>query len=229
MTRKTVRVASYNIRKARGLDQVRAPERILAVINGLNADVVAVQEADHRLGDRPAAIPREMIEKETDFQIVDVATSGASLGFHGNAVLARKSLGPTQVRHITLTGLEPRGAVRVDFENLPFSFIATHLGLLRNNRRKQLGEIRDASDDARPTVIAGDFNEWRAARGLEPLHDRYTIHSPGQSFHARRPVAALDRIALSNGLQLKDAGVEQGPLASRASDHLPIWADISLS
>ena len=65
MTRKTVRVASYNIRKARGLDQVRAPERILAVINGLNADVVAVQEADHRLGDRPAAIPREMIEKET--------------------------------------------------------------------------------------------------------------------------------------------------------------------
>jgi len=228
MTRKTVRVASYNIRKARGLDQVRAPERILEVINGLNADVIALQEADHRLGDRPAAIPREMIEKETDFQIVDVATSQASLGFHGNAVLARKSLGKTTVAHITLSGLEPRGAVRIDFNDPQFSFIATHLGLLRNNRRKQLTEIRDATPKTYPAIIAGDFNEWRVARGLEPLHSGYTIHAPGQSFHARRPVAALDRIALSNGLTLTNAGVEQGSLASRASDHLPIWADVAI-
>lgn len=229
MSKKTVRVASYNIRKARGLDQIRAPERIVEVINGLGADIVAVQEADHRLGNRPAAVPRKMIEKETDFQIVEVATSNVSLGFHGNAVLTRKSLGTTKVHHIPLTGLEPRGAVRVDFEDLKLSFIATHLGLLRNNRRKQLSEIRDASDDARPTIIAGDFNEWRTSRGLEPLHNRYTIHAPGQSFHARRPVAALDRIALSNGLQVTDAGVEQGALAARASDHLPIWADIELA
>jgi len=43
MSRKTVRVASYNIRKARGLDQIRAPERIIEVINGLGADVIALQ------------------------------------------------------------------------------------------------------------------------------------------------------------------------------------------
>jgi endonuclease/exonuclease/phosphatase family metal-dependent hydrolase len=29
-------------------------------------------------------------------------------------------------------------------------------------------------------------------------------------------------------LRLNDAGVEQGPLARKASDHLPIWADVTL-
>lgn len=228
MSRKTVRVASYNIRKARGLDQIRAPERIVEVINSLGADVIALQEADLRLGDRPAAVPRRMIEDETDFQLVPVAKSDASIGFHGNAVLARKSLGKTKIKHIDLTGLEPRGAIRVDFDAHNFSFVAAHLGLLRSNRRAQLSAIRAATDHTRATVIAGDFNEWRKKTGLEPLADGFEVHSPGQSFHARRPVAALDRIALSTGVEMRDAGVEQGPLASRASDHLPIWADVGL-
>lgn len=228
MRKNTVRIASYNIRKARGLDQIRMPERIVEVINSLGADIIALQEADLRLGDRPAALPREMIEEETDFEIVSVAKNEASLGFHGNAVLARKSLGQTNVSHINLTGLEPRGAVRVDFDAINLSFVATHLGLLRSNRRAQLSEIRDAADQHRPTIIAGDFNEWRKSTGLEPLAQQFVVHAPGQSFHARRPVAALDRMALSHGVELRDAGVKQGPLASRASDHLPIWADVSI-
>ena len=228
MRKKTLRIASYNIRKARGLDQIRAPERIVEVINNLGANVIALQEADLRLGDRPTAIPFKMIEEETDFAIVGVAQNDASLGYHGNAVLAHRSLGNTEVTHIELAGLEPRGAVRVDFDTIKFSFVATHLGLLRSNRRAQLSDIRDATDQSRPTIIAGDFNEWRKRTGLEPLSKGFTVHAPGQSFHARRPVAALDRIALSNGIELRDAGVEQGPLASRASDHLPIWADVAV-
>jgi len=55
------------------------------------------------------------------------------------------------------------------------------------------------------------------------------VHAPGHSFHAARPVAALDRIALSQGLQLEDAGVVETVLSRRASDHLPVWADISLT
>ena len=44
-----IRVASYNIRKAVGLDRRRDPERILAILNELGADVVALQEADRKL------------------------------------------------------------------------------------------------------------------------------------------------------------------------------------
>ena len=52
---KGLRIASYNIRKAKGLDRRRDPGRILRVLNGLDADVIALQEADRRLGARPSA------------------------------------------------------------------------------------------------------------------------------------------------------------------------------
>jgi endonuclease/exonuclease/phosphatase family metal-dependent hydrolase len=230
MSRNTLRIASYNIRKARGLDQKRSPERIVEVLNSLNADIVALQEADRRFGDRVAALPRVMIEQETDFDLVEVGGNAASLGWHGNAVLTRKGVRPVRSERIELPGLEPRGALRIDFDGpTQFSVFAVHLGLMRAHRRAQLRAVSQAAHPAIPTVIAGDFNEWSPSRGLEPLADRFVTHAPGSSFHARRPIAALDRISLSPELRLTDAGVVQNPQARRASDHLPIWADLEFA
>jgi endonuclease/exonuclease/phosphatase family metal-dependent hydrolase len=224
----TLRIASYNIRKARGLDQRRDPLRVLNVINALDADVVALQEADLRLGARPAAIPREMITQETDFEVAPISRGDVGLGWHGNAVLVRKGVSVRGVTHLDLPGLEPRGAVRLCLGG-PFELdlIATHLGLIRRHRLKQFEAILENVTDKRPTVLIGDFNEWSIRRGMEPLAGRFDVHLPGHSFHARRRIASLDRIALSAGLELRDAGVEEGALARRASDHLPIWGDIA--
>lgn len=224
-----IRIASYNMRKARGLDQRRNPGRIVDVINMLGADIVALQEADRRMGDRPAAIAHDMIASETDFEVVNAAPNDVSLGWHGNAVLVRKGTRVTAVERLDLPGLEPRGAVRVTFgTDAPMSLFATHLGLTRGARRKQLNALRHVARQHDSAVIVGDFNEWSPDRGFEALRGAFEVHSPGRSFHARRPVAGLDRIALSKGVELRDAGVEQGPLARRASDHLPIWADIAI-
>jgi endonuclease/exonuclease/phosphatase family metal-dependent hydrolase len=223
-----MRLASYNLRKCRGTDGKRAPGRVLDVINSIDADVVALQEADMRLGPRPAALPPRMIETHTDFTAVPVATSAVSVGWHGNAVLIRKGVMVEQVTRLDLPGLEPRGAVAVDLAHL--RVIAVHLGLLRPNRQHQLHAIRAAlaQMDERPTVILGDFNEWSRTGGLSPLKDAFDVIAPGRSFHAARPVAALDRIALSRGLEMRDAGVVETDLSRRASDHLPIWADLAL-
>jgi endonuclease/exonuclease/phosphatase family metal-dependent hydrolase len=230
MTQQTLRLASYNIHKAVGLDRRRNPERILQVLTRLDADVVVLQEADLRLGARPTAVPHRLIEAETDFHVLPVAQNDVSLGWHGNAVLVSKSLPVSGFRRIVLPGFEPRGAVRVDVGiGAGFSLVATHLGLMRRDRRAQLHAIMAATEERERVVIAGDFNEWSATQGFEPLQDRFDVIAPGRSFHARRPIAALDRIALSGGMSLRDAGVEQGSLARRASDHLPIWADIDLS
>jgi endonuclease/exonuclease/phosphatase family metal-dependent hydrolase len=229
MMKDNIRVASYNMRKARGLDQRHMPERILQVINLLNADIVVLQEADFRLGARLSALPRAMIEQETDFQVVDVAQNGVSLGWHGNAILLRKGISAAAVHPLTLPGLEPRGAVRLDLDlGARLSVVATHLGLRRKDRRAQLTALQTATQGSHHTLIAGDFNEWSRTKGFEPLEPRFVVHTPGRSFHASRPIAALDRFALSEGLRMQDAGVEQGALARRASDHLPIWADIEL-
>ena len=224
-----IRIASYNMRKARGLDQKRRPERILQIINGLGADVVVLQEADKRLGSRPSALPREMIAAETDFDLLEVAANGTSIGWHGNAVLLRKGMVAKDFQRLELPGLEPRGAIRLTLDvGEGLTVVGAHLGLLRRDRRRQLAVLNAATAQDANIVIAGDFNEWSSSKGFEPLASRFETHSPGRSFHAGRPIAALDRFALSEGVTLQDAGVEQGPLARIASDHLPIWSDVSL-
>lgn len=219
-----MKVASYNVRKAVGTDRRRSPGRVLDVINGIEADVVVLQEADRRLGARPTALPFRMIEDHSDYVPVNIATSEVSLGWHGNAILVRKGLAVTDTRRIELPGLEPRGAISATIGGL--TFVGAHLGLMRRHRHQQLLALRNALPDG-PTLIAGDFNEWSARKGLEPLEGRFHMIAPGRSFHANRPMAALDRFGLGGGLTLYDAGVIQTRLARRASDHLPIWAEIT--
>ncbi|WP_415401096.1 endonuclease/exonuclease/phosphatase family protein [Tateyamaria sp. SN3-11] len=225
----SLRIASYNVRKARGLDQRRNPERTLQVINDLGADIVLLQEADKRLGPRKAALPRDMIERETDFSVVDVAHNDVSLGWHGNAILVADHVEYAGIERLSLPGLEPRGAVRIDVAiGAGLSMVATHLGLRRKDRRAQLDRINAAVAHKTHVAIVGDFNEWSDKKGLEPLASRFAVHAPGKTFHASRPVAALDRIALSHGVEMQNAGVAQTGLARQASDHLPIWSDISV-
>ena len=223
------RIASYNIRKAVGLDRKRNPRRVLDVVNGLDADLVVLQEADLRLGQRPPAIPRKLIEQNTGFDLVPAAGNGISIGWHGNAVLIRRGMRPASVVPLELPGLEPRGAVLVEVAGpAPITVVAVHLGLTRNFRRRQLQTICENIDNPRHTIIAGDFNEWSQKRGLEPLLAQFNILSPGKSFHSAFPVASLDRFALGEALVPQGSGVETGELARQASDHLPVWVDITV-
>lgn len=228
-----LRIASYNVRKAVGLDRRRDPRRILDVIAGLDADVVALQEADLRLGARPSAFDAREILERTGMRPLPVSTEGPSMGWHGNAVLVRDGVTLLDAERLVLPALEPRGAVLTHLETTEggLLLVGTHLGLTRRFRRRQAEAIRAALEarDEEAAVVMGDFNEWRSVGGLDPFLRDFSLHAPGRSFHASRPVAALDRIALSPQVTLNRAGVVETPLARRASDHLPVWADISLA
>jgi len=228
----SLRLASYNIHKSVGLDGRRDPGRIIDVVNQVEADVVVLQEVDRRLGSRPSTIDRHDLDLFTDFQVADLARNDVSLGWHGNAVLVRKGLTIHDVAHIELPGLEPRGAVevRVGAGDRMISIVGAHLGLLRPFRKAQLARIREhlEAGDIQDSVVLGDFNEWSATAGFEALDGAFDMVSPGKSFHSGRPISCLDRIALGRGVELVDAGVEQGQRARVASDHLPIWGDVVL-
>ena len=225
-----LRVASYNIRKAVGLDWKRRPERILSVLDEIAPDVALLQEADKRLGDRPAAIPLGLLASHGTFVHLDPGP-GPSLGWHGNAILLRNGLRAEVVDLIDLPGLEPRGAlvarIRPESGKGMIIVVAAHLGLNRGSRHRQIGAILQATKRFRmPLVVAGDFNERAPARLLAPFDPHLRLVTPGPSFHAAHPFVALDHMILGGKVRAEQAHVHVTPLARLASDHLPIWADL---
>ncbi len=224
----TTRIASYNIRKSVGLDYRRDPARVLSVLKAINPDIVALQEVDRRFGSRASSLPRPLIAAETELEIVDLAPRPQSIGWHGNAILLRKGTQVQATHTLALPGLEPRGAVVVELAAL--RVVGLHLSLRRKERQMQVAAIAGflAKLAPLPTVIMGDFNEWsRQNRNLSALDSQFRLHTPGHSYPTLRPMVGLDKIALSHELALERAGVHQCPSAKRASDHMPIWADIS--
>ncbi len=228
-----LRLASYNIRKAVGLDWKRKPERVLAVLDEIGADVAVLQEADKRLGNRPAAIPIGLLSTHGDYRHLDPGP-GPSLGWHGNAILLRRNVEAEIVDRIDLPGLEPRGAlvarVHRSIGRGSFLLVAAHLGLNRGSRRQQIGAILTAARRFQtPLVIAGDLNERAPQRLLDPFDHRLRLVTPGPSFHSAHPFVALDHLILRGNIQVQRAEVHASLLSRIASDHLPIWADLTLS
>ncbi|HEY0626036.1 MAG TPA: endonuclease/exonuclease/phosphatase family protein [Allosphingosinicella sp.] len=225
-------VASYNMRKAIGTDRRRRPERTLDVLKEVGADVVALQEADRRFGARLSAIPPHLIEEHSDYKPVPFDARDGSLGWHGNALLVRKDVEIVDKELVHLPSLEPRGAVladlRVDGEEL--RVVGMHLDLSGLWRRRQahaiLAHLANRSGNP-PTVLMGDLNEWSVAGGcLRDFGVHHRFAPCGRSFHARRPIAQLDRIMVSEGLEIIESGAHQSATARKASDHLPIWARV---
>jgi len=225
-----IRIASYNLQKCVGLDLRRRPDRILNVIADIAAQVVVLQEADKRLAPRMAALPHEMAEAE-GWQVVEFGQPGGSLGWHGNAMLLRPGLRVIETQHIELPGLEPRGAVRADLDTDlgPLRVVGLHLGLVRRYRLLQVAAIMRALARLAPcpTVLAGDFNDWRGGAALDAAAKGVGFVTTGPSFPAPRPVARLDRLALSPDLEALATGVHRARPARVASDHLPVWADVA--
>jgi endonuclease/exonuclease/phosphatase family metal-dependent hydrolase len=224
-----LRLASYNIRAGLGMDLRRDPLRGLSAIASFNADIVALQEADFWVGQRPTALPRGAIAYHTGLVPLPVADNNDSLGWHGIAILAKPSIRAQAIHRYPLPGLEPRGAVAVDLPNL--RVMGVHLGLLRQSRRTQLYHIRNALGDLPPlpTVILGDFNEWSQRVGLGRLARQYTTLTPGRTFPASLPIAALDRIAHCDRLAVRPLPVPRKTKGRHASDHLPILAEVQFT
>ncbi|HEY0113005.1 MAG TPA: endonuclease/exonuclease/phosphatase family protein [Allosphingosinicella sp.] len=227
-----IRVASYNMRKAIGTDRRRRPERTLEVLNELDADVVALQEADRRFGARASAIPLHMIEAHSDYKPVAFEARAGSLGWHGNALLVRKSVEILHKELVHLPSLEPRGAVMADIslDGEELRVVGMHLdlsGLWRRRQAKAVLHHIETRERPMPAVLMGDLNEWSVRGGcLREFAHHCRFADCGRSFHVRQPVARLDRIMVTGALEIGACGVHQSATARKASDHYPVWAEL---
>jgi len=230
-----VLVASYNVHKCVGSDKVFNPKRILHVISEIDADILALQEIDKRFGCRSGLLDLGELKERCGLSPVPInAMSPRGHGFHGNGLFFRNGV-VRDVEQIDLPGMEPRGALIVDFQLLDgeLRIVAAHFGLLRRSRERQVAAIMEMLGRRKPmpTIMVGDLNEWRLGKNssLRNLMHAFDV-SMGTipSFPARFPILALDRVLASPHHLVASVDIHSTALARKASDHLPIKAWIHL-
>ena len=231
----TLLFASYNVHKCVGLDRKFDPERVRRVIAEIDPDVIALQEADKRFGDRLGLLDLAALERETGLEAIPLTRRRRlGHGWHGNLLLVKHGA-VRDVRQLDLPGLEPRGAVVADLDlrHGTVRVMAAHLGLLRHSRLAQVRAILAAlpHEHDEPTVLLGDMNEWRkdhrsALGSLAPGFGPTGNFVP--SFPAVFPVFALDRILARPHSLIESVEAHVSTLSRVASDHLPVKARIRL-
>lgn len=227
-----LRIATYNIHKARGLDGRDRLDRIADVLGEIDATVVALQEVFLRQADALAEL--------TGMHAVFGPTRRLPRGLYGNLCLSRLPVVGHQRYNLTCRPFEPRGCLRADVDLGHFGagrlhVYNVHFGLHYGERVRQarlLFGIFSRSRLAGPRVVLGDFNEWfhgGASRLLRaefgpPNGRRRSIRTHPSPL----PVFPLDRIYHDSGVRLLRVGVHRSRLARVASDHLPTYADLRL-
>jgi endonuclease/exonuclease/phosphatase family metal-dependent hydrolase len=225
-----MRLVSYNIHGCVGSDRRREPERIAAVLQTLEPDVVALQEVDSRLsrGGRDQAM---ILAGRLGMELVEGPLLREHKGHYGNALLSRWPIRLLAEGAYCAQGLERRGWMRVEVADPAgclWQVVVTHLDLIGPARTKQLVELaRQIEIMPAPLALAGDLNEWRPWRhDLGALCRVADVIPRAATFPSRLPFFALDRLALKGASVRAGPFVATVPVARQASDHLPLWAEI---
>lgn len=226
-----LRVATYNVHRAVGGDGVCDLERIARVIAEIDADVIGLQEIDCHAEDNPSGDQLARLAELTGMHGVAGPLVKRREVTTGNGILSRFPVTARRWIDLSVEKREPRGALDVDLEAPfgPLRVINTHLGLKYGERHRQLELLFAAVEADRPTVVLGDFNEWRwRAATLGRLSGVYGASPPLRSFPARRPLLALDRVYVHPREAMAGAQVVVTATSRRASDHLPVRAILKL-
>jgi len=221
-------LATYNIHSCIGGDRRYNPERILGVIQELDADIIALQEVDSR--EHRGLELMHWLAHETGLHAIPGPTLLRQTGKYGNALLLRCDA--LRVRLIDLTVLknEPRGAIDVDVncDGHVLQLIATHLGLSPAERREQVQRVLEGFG-TKDCVLMGDLNEWFVwGRSLLWIQAMFGHAQHLATFPARWPIFALDRIWVRPPHAVMQLTVHKSLLARQASDHLPLKAVLEL-
>ena len=151
----------------------------------------------------------------------------------GNALLTRHPIVEVHRLDLSIDGREPRGALAatIDVGGTHVHLLATHLGLRVRERRFQVQQMLSYLESVQHSlvVVLGDVNDWLPLRSVvhvldSPVGRRARL----RSFPSSRPMLSLDRIWIHPAAALKGMFVHRSALARRASDHLPVVADIDL-
>ena len=238
---KTLRVATYNIHKCKGLDFRTSPQRIADVLAEIGADVIALQEVvasdAGAAGDDQAKFIAESLGY--DYRIGENRKHlGAA---YGNVILSRLPIREDKNFDVSIEKREPRGCQHVRLKldaNEDLHIYNIHLGTSFFERRRQGKRLLDekvlSHQHSAPRILLGDFNEWTRGLASKLLTTHFRSADLREHLKYKRtypgvlPFLHLDHIYYDAHLKIERAFVHRSRLSLVASDHLPLVADFRL-
>ncbi len=248
----SIKIATYNIHRAIGIDRKFAPERIIAIVQALDADVLLLQEVDEGVPRSNELNLAEVIANACEYPHYALSHNVTlKQGRYGNATLSRLPIVKQSNIDLSIADKKKRGCqytrIKVRNSKTAMQYLDVfnlHLGLSAKERQRQAGKLFKSAefaaiDASQPCVVAGDFNDWRSMlRALFIIGKDFICATDRTSFRGNEvaiktfpsfaPRGGLDRIYYRGGLACNGVGVSKMKLARVASDHLPVAATFVL-
>ena len=242
MSRDSIRIATYNVHKGRGLDRQVNPARVVKVLRELDADIIALQEVPCVKGESSERDQSHFFATALSYHYCIGETRLLRSGKYGNVVLSRTPVRATYTYDLSRRGYGRRSCLRADIE-LPngqlLHIFNVHLGIAFTEQRYQARKLVSSSiltnaELRHPRVVLGDFNDWTRglpsrllATHLESVDVRHHI-GRRRSYPGVLPLLHLDHIYFDQALQLQRLTLHRSRTALIASDHVPLMAEFSL-
>ena len=194
-----LRVLSYNIHHAEGIDGKLDVARIARVINDCQPDLVALQEVD-KLVKRTETIdqPSELA-RLTNMHVVFGGNIELQGGHYGNAILSRFQVTYSE-NHLLpcLNDGEQRGVLEATIQlpnNTSLRLLATHFDHRSDDAERQQSAtaVQALMHDSEqlPAIFAGDLNDTISSPTLNSLLEHWS--RPSEEVQPTIPVAIPDR------------------------------------
>lgn len=223
----TLKLMSYNIKNANGMDNVCNFQRIANVINNTSPDVVAIQEVDSMTNRSGQKYVLGEIAERTQMHGYFAPAIDYDGGKYGIGLLTKQV--PLRLQTLPLPGREEaRTLILAEFTD--YIYCCTHMSLTEEDRMKSLELVKAfTSSSTKPLFLAGDMNAEPESGFIKKLQKDFQILSnPKQhTFPAPDPKETIDYIATlkqnAKGFAVISAKVINEPMAS---DHRPILVEL---
>lgn len=224
-----VKLMSYNIRNAKGMDNVRNIQRIANVINNEAPDVVAVQELDSMTTRSNQTYVLAEVAERTQMIAHYAPAISFQGGKYGIGILSKEK--PLRIETFPLPGREEARMLMVA-EFYDYFFACTHLSLTEEDRMASLEIIRNSvCTSHKPFFLAGDLNDKPESAFIKALQQDFQIltNTKKPTYPSPEPKETIDYIAAwkrnTDGFAALSAQVVEEPLAS---DHRPITVTLHM-
>ena len=225
-----LKLMSYNIRNAKGMDNVRNVQRIVNVINNEVPDVVAVQELDSMTTRSNQTFVLAEVAERTQMHASYAPAIDFQGGKYGIGILSKDK--PLDIQTYPLPGREEKRMLMVaEFKD--YFFACTHLSLTEEDRLTSLEIIKNSvKSNQKPFFLAGDLNDTPNSKFIQALQEDFLIltNTKKPTYPAPEPKETIDYIAAWKGntdnFANLSAQVVEEPLAS---DHRPLTVQLRMS